>query len=100
MASKKKEMTIDDVLQSIYYFLKEKLNFDDIQATTTIASIILLPITIVFGFLYTQIEMLQTSLYITIGLDVAVLLYSIIKYKYLKIKDLSSSQNLNTKQLK
>lgn len=54
MPNKKKELTIDDILEKIYYFLKEKLSFDDIQAITFIASIILLPFSLFFGYIYSN----------------------------------------------
>ena len=97
MAKKKKELTIDDVLESIYYFLKEKLNFDDIQAITLIASLIWIPISIFLGFSSSKIETFQISFYITLVIDFLVIIYSIIKWKYFKNRRINFIEKLDKK---
>ncbi|MDY0277185.1 MAG: restriction endonuclease [Acholeplasma sp.] len=97
MTKKKKELTFDDILETIYYFLKDKLKFDDIQAITLLASIFLIPVSLFLGFFYTRIETFQISLYIILGLDFFVIAYSIIKYKYFKNKRIDFIEKLEKK---
>lgn len=97
MSKKKNELTLDDIIESIYYFLKNKLNFDDIQATTFISSLFLIPISLLLGFLYMQISTFQIALYITIGLDISVIVYSILKFKYFKNKRINFVKELENK---
>lgn len=86
MSKKSKEISFEDVLERLYYFLKEKLSFDDIQAITMIFSIILLPISAFLGFSRTPIETFKIAFFITLGFDLIVIVYSIIKFKYFKNK--------------
>lgn len=94
MSKKKKELTIDDILEPIYYFLKNKLNFDDIQAITFISSLVLIPTSLLLGFSYTKISTFQIALYITLGIDLIVILYSIVKFKYFKNKRINFVKEL------
>lgn len=99
MTKKKKDLTVDDILESLYYFLKNKLSFDDIQAITFISSLVLIPTSLLFGFLYTQISTFQIALYITLGLDLVVITYSIIKFKYFKNKRINFIKELENKTI-
>lgn len=99
MAKKKKELTFDDILEMIYYFLKEKLSFDDIQAITFIASGILLPLSIFLGFFYTKIEMFQNTFYITMAIDILVAIYSVFKFRYYKTKRINFIEKLESKSI-
>ncbi len=83
MAKKKNTSNLDEMLEKAYWFLKIKLKFDDIQAATTLASIFLLPISLYLGILNYN-ELIARIFYITIGLDVLVATYSIVKIKYFK----------------
>lgn len=96
---KKKKYTFDDILEIAYYFLKNKLKFDDIQAVTFLASIILIPISILLGFSSSKIETFQISLYITLGLDIIVVAYSIIKYKYFRDKRINFIEKMENKSI-
>lgn len=83
MSKKNEEIDFGDVIEKLYYFLKLKLNFDDIQAGTTIASLILLPVSGYLGFLNNDMIFI-TMFFITIAIDVFVIVYSVIKLKYFK----------------
>lgn len=82
MAKIKKD-DFEIVVEKMYWFLKTKLHFDDIQASTTIASIILLPITFYLGIANVSAAF-KNMFFITVGLDILVLFYSFIKFKYFK----------------
>lgn len=97
MSKKNKELSFDDVIEYIYYFLKDKLKFDDVQAITMICSILLIPISVIFGFLYVKLETFQISLFITLGIDLAVIVYSIVKFKYFKNKRIYFIKQFNDK---
>ena len=83
---KNQKNEFDIIIEKIYFFLKNKLNLDDVQAIIIIASLILLPITFFFGIGYTQINEFRIAFLITIGLDSITILYSIVKAKYFKNK--------------
>jgi HJR/Mrr/RecB family endonuclease len=76
----------DIFIEKTYLFLKNKLNLDDIQAIVITASLVLLPITYFFGIGYTQINELRIAFFITVGLDVLTIIYSIVKAKYFNNK--------------
>jgi HJR/Mrr/RecB family endonuclease len=76
----------DIFIEKTYLFLKNKLNLDDIQAIVITASLVLLPITYFFGIGYTQINELRIAFFITVGLDVLTIIYSIVKAKYFENK--------------
>ena len=99
MKRKKKDIKFDDVLESVYYFLKDKLRFDDIQSITFLASVFLVPFSLFFGFFYTQIETFQASFYITVGVDFAVVIYSVVKFKYFKNKRIDFIEKLEKKSI-
>lgn len=84
--SNKNQNGIDIALEKFYYFLKNKLKFDDVQATALILSLILIPLSLFLGFFYTKIETFQLVFYITLFADALVVLYSVIKFKYFKNK--------------
>ncbi|MDD4212028.1 MAG: restriction endonuclease [Bacilli bacterium] len=94
MNNKSKKNTIDNLIENTYYFLKEKLNFDDIQAITLMASIILIPVSVFFGFFNMKMEMFRTTLYITLGLDFLVVIYSTVKAKYFNNKRIFFARKL------
>lgn len=97
MKKEKKELNFDDILETIYYFLKEKLKFDDIQAIAFLSSIILIPLALFLGFFYTQIQSFKLVLYITLGLDLIVIVYSIVKFKYFKNKRIFFIEQMENK---
>jgi len=99
MPKNKNESPFDQIIEKIYYLLKDKLGFDDIQAVTFISSIILIPLGLFFGFFYTQIESFQLVLYITIVSDLLVIAYSIIKFKYFKNKRIFFTKQLVNKSI-
>lgn len=84
MGNKKEdEYTIDDLVQKLYNYLKYKLNFDDIQATMTIFSLIVLPLSGYLGF--SNYDTIFIQLFCgTLIVDLIVLIYSILKYKYMQ----------------
>jgi len=76
----------DIIVEKTYFFLKNKINLDDIQAIIIISSLILLPITYFLGIGYTQINEFRLAFFITVGLDVLTIIYSIVKAKYFENK--------------
>lgn len=101
IAKKNKEFNFDDVLEKTYWILKTKLHFDDIQSTTTIMSIILLPISFYLGVLNPS-EIISQIFYITLGLDILVIIYSFVKIKYFKNtrkKELRAVKELKVKDI-
>lgn len=98
MSTKKDELNFEEIIEKFYYFLRSKLHFDDLQASTLIMSIILLPITAYIGFTTSSATMFLNIFFITIGLDALVIFYSIIKFKYFKgfYKPLNPTDNIKT----
>lgn len=99
MSKNNNESEFDKIIEKMYFLLKDKLRFDDIQAVTFISSIILIPLGLFFGFFYTQIESFQLVLYITIVSDLLVIAYSIIKFKYFKNKRIFFTQQVVNKSI-
>jgi restriction system protein len=87
----------DIFIEKTYLFLKNKLNLDDIQAIVITASLVLLPITYFFGIGYTQINELRIAFFITVGLDVLTIIYSIVKAKYFNNKRILFVKELEEK---
>jgi HJR/Mrr/RecB family endonuclease len=83
MGKNKKDKDLEEVLSEFYFLLKFKLKFDDIQASTTLASILLLPTSYYVGIM-NNYDLLTRVFYITLVLDLLVIIYSFIKVKYLK----------------
>lgn len=99
IVTKKEKSNIDVIFEKIYYFLKNKLGFDDIQTIALISSLVLLPISLFLGFFYTKISTFQLMFYITLGLDLIVIIYSVIKYKYFKNKRLYFIEEFENKKI-
>jgi HJR/Mrr/RecB family endonuclease len=72
----------DIIIEKSYIFLKDRLKMDDIQAIVIISSLILLPISYFFGIGYTQISQFELAFYITLGIDLLTIIYSLVKFKY------------------
>jgi HJR/Mrr/RecB family endonuclease len=95
----KNKSPLDEIIEKLYYLLKDKLGFDDIQAVTLISSMILIPLGLFFGFFYTQIESFRLVFYITVAIDILVIAYSIIKFKYFKNKRIFFTKQLVSKSI-
>jgi restriction system protein len=78
------ETSLEDVLEKLYYFLKDKLNFDDFQASTFVMSIILLPLTYYLGFTGAANRLFREAFYIIIVIDIVIIFYSFVKFKYFR----------------
>lgn len=101
MANKKRDMNLDDILEKFYWILKTKLHFDDIQTATTMASIILLPISIYLGLINNDI-LFKRMFYITLALDALAIIYSFVKNKYfndIRAKEEQASIELKIKDI-
>ena len=85
---KNQKNEFDIFIEKTYLFLKNKLNLDDIQAIVITASLVLLPISYFFGIGYTQINEFRIAFFITVGLDVLTIIYSIVKAKYFNNRNL------------
>lgn len=83
-----KKNEFDIILEKTYLILKNTLKMDDVQAIVIISSIILLPITYFFGIGYTKISQFELAFYITLGIDILTIIYSIVKFKYFQNKRL------------
>lgn len=99
MSKKKKDPTFAELLNKFYYFLKDKLNFDDIEALTLIMTLLTLPIFIVFGFTHMQINSFRIAFFVTITIDIIVIIYSIVKFKYFKNKRVLFIEKLEDKTI-
>lgn len=76
-----KKNEFESIIEKTYILLRDKLKMDDIQALIVISSIILLPSTYFLGIGYTQIFEFKIAFFITIGLDIITIIYSIIMNK-------------------
>ena len=85
------------IIEKAYLILKNKFNLDDIQAVIVIASVLLIPISYFLGIGYTQINLFRITFFITIGLDLLTIIYSIVKYKYFQNKRLLFIEELDKK---
>lgn len=97
MAKKNKEMNLEDILEKLYWILKTKLHFDDIQAATILTSVVLLPISIYLGVINSY-SVFRNVFYITLALDVLVIIYSFVKIKY--FKDIRKKEKQASKEVK
>lgn len=97
MSKNKKETTFEEILYKIYYFLKNRLRFDDIQAVTFIMSLFLIPISLLFGFIVMQMNSFKIVFYIFMAIDIIVIIYSIVKFIYFKNKRIYFLEKLETK---
>lgn len=81
MAKMNKKDNFELILEQIYFFLKDRFGFDDIQAVVFIISILVLPLSAYIGFSSTNIILIRIFA-ITLSISVLTIIYSIIKYKY------------------
>lgn len=85
------------IIEKVYLILKNKFNMDDIQAVVVIASVVIIPISYFLGIGYIQISLFRITFFITIGLDLLTIIYSIVKYKYFQNKRLLFIEELEKK---
>ena len=97
MSKKNKDMSLGDMLEKLYWVLKTKLHFDDIQAASTVVSIVLLPASF-YLILINSSSVLKNVFYVTLALDVLVIIYSFVKIKY--FKDIRKKENQAAKEIK
>lgn len=99
MSKKNETNKLDMYLERIYIFFKKRLNFDDFQAVVAVTSIILLPFSIVFGYWLSKIQTFQIMMFVTMGLDIIAVIYSVVKPYYKKKKRIQLEDQLRKKSI-
>ncbi|MBN3490964.1 restriction endonuclease [Acholeplasma equirhinis] len=99
MGRKKEDLTVTDLIEKFYWFLKRRVNFDDLQATVLITSLIVLPISIMFGFFYKQDVFYRNIFFVAIAVDFLTVVYTIIKIKYFRDKKISDIAEFKKKKV-
>jgi len=81
--SKKKNDSFDEIIEKLYWFIKTKFRFDDIQTAATIVSILFLPISFYLGIM-NPYSIFKNLFFATLAIDFLAVVYSIIKRRYFK----------------
>lgn len=83
MKKKQKKDFIEIAIENMYFYLKDKFNFDDIQAVMAIISILGIPITYFLGFTLKLSDFILIF-YILIVFFGLTIIYTVIKVNYFK----------------
>lgn len=81
MKKNNKKDNFELMLEQIYFFLKDRFGFDDIQAVVFIISILVLPLSAYLGFSSTNTILIRIFV-ITLSISILTIIYSIIKHRY------------------